>query len=114
MRKGFLEYCILLSLRKNAAYASDIIKSLREGEFIVVEGTLYPLLTRMKNNDLLTYTWAESPMGPPRKYYSLTPKGQAFLTELETAWNEIENIVNHVKNNPISQQGPDEDKIIIL
>lgn len=114
MRKGFLEYCILLCLRGNAAYASDIIKSLKEGKFIIVEGTLYPLLTRLKNNGLLTYTWVESTMGPPRKYYSLTDDGLLFLKDLEVAWAEIQGVVNHLKNNPIEENLIDQTKMIKL
>ena len=79
MRKGMLEYCILLLLHKEPSYASDIIQRLKEARLIVVEGTLYPLLTRLKNDDLLSYEWVESTQGPPRKYYSLTPQGETFL-----------------------------------
>lgn len=99
MRKGFLEYCILLSLKNNSAYVSDIIKTLKEGKFIVVEGTLYPLLTRLKNNGLLSYNWEESTQGPPRKYYSLTDEGEKFLIELEESWNEITGVVQYIKDN---------------
>ena len=73
MRKGMLEYCIMLLLHKEPAYASDIIQKLKEARLIVVEGTLYPLLTRLKNDDLLGYEWIESTQGPPRKYYRLIP-----------------------------------------
>jgi len=99
MRKGMLEYCILLLLHKEAAYASDIIQKLKEAKLIVVEGTLYPLLTRLKNDDLLSYEWAESTQGPPRKYYQLTEKGRAFLGELEIAWKELNDTVYHIANN---------------
>lgn len=99
MRKGMLEYCILLLLHRESLYASDIIKQLKEAKLIVVEGTLYPLLTRLKNDDLLEYEWVESTQGPPRKYYKLTTQGEIFLCELENAWNEISNSVNHLKNN---------------
>ncbi len=98
MRKGILEYCILLILQKEPAYATDIIKTLQDAQLIVVEGTLYPLLTRLKNSDLLGYEWIESTQGPPRKYYQLTTEGAAFLTELETAWSGINDTVNHLKN----------------
>jgi len=97
MRKGILEYCILLILNRRKVYANDIIQSLQEARLIVVEGTLYPLLTRLKNMDLLTYQWIESNQGPPRKYYELTPDGEKFLAELEQAWNEIANTINHLK-----------------
>ncbi|MCX4276967.1 MULTISPECIES: PadR family transcriptional regulator [Muribaculum] len=98
MRKGLLEYCILLLLHRHKAYSTDIISSLKEASLIVVEGTLYPLLTRLKNDGLLTYEWKESTLGPPRKYYSLTPQGESFLDELEKSWNEINNTVNHLRN----------------
>lgn len=97
MRKGMLEYCILLLLHKEPSYASDIIQKLKEARLIVVEGTLYPLLTRLKNDDLLSYEWVESTQGPPRKYYSLTPQGETFLSGLEAAWEELANTVNHLK-----------------
>ena len=98
MRKGMLEYCILLLLHKEQAYASDIIRKLKEARLIVVEGTLYPLLTRLKNDDLLSYEWVESTQGPPRKYYRLTDKGEAFLAELETSWRELNDTVEHLRN----------------
>lgn len=89
MRKGILEYCILTVLSKREAYPSDIIQELKEAKLIVVEGTLYPLLTRLKNADLLQYNWVESSSGPPRKYYALTKDGEKFLNELKTTWNEL-------------------------
>ncbi len=98
MRKGFLEYCILLILKEKPAYASDIIKQLKEAKLIVVEGTLYPLLTRLKNSELLDYKWEESTQGPPRKYYEMTPSGEEFLTELDNSWNELKNVINSLKN----------------
>ena len=98
MRKGFLEYCILLILKKKEAYTSDIITELKEAKLIVVEGTLYPLLTRLKNSGLLNYYWKESTQGPPRKYYELTDNGTVFLDELEKSWNEIKNSVDYIKN----------------
>lgn len=94
MRKGVLEYCILSILKNGEAYPSEIIEKLKEGKLIVVEGTLYPLLTRLKNEDLLSYRWEESKSGPPRKYYELTKKGEEFLKELETTWNELVKAVN--------------------
>ena len=99
MRKGILEYCILLLLKKEQAYTSDIIQKLQEAKLIVVEGTLYPLLTRLKNSGLLSYQWVESTQGPPRKYYQLTEKGEEFLGELETSWEELTNTIMHIKNN---------------
>ena len=97
MRKGMLEYCILLLLKRQPAYASDIIQQLKEAELLVVEGTLYPLLTRLKKDGLLAYEWQESTQGPPRKYYELTALGQQFLEELDKAWGEISNTVNYLK-----------------
>jgi PadR family transcriptional regulator PadR len=99
MRKGILEYCILLLLREEAAYTSDIIQKLQEAKLIVVEGTLYPLLTRLKNSELLGYQWIESSQGPPRKYYKLTEKGESFLNELEASWQELMDTINHIRNN---------------
>ncbi len=99
MRKGMLEYCILLLLNREASYASDIIQKLKEAKLIVVEGTLYPLLTRLKNDGLLSYEWVESTQGPPRKYYRLTPEGTEFLKGLETAWDELSDTVNHLRHN---------------
>lgn len=97
MRKGMLEYCILLLLHQEASYASDIIQKLKEAKLIVVEGTLYPLLTRLKNDGLLSYEWVESTQGPPRKYYRLTELGERILSELETAWDELSDTVNHLR-----------------
>ncbi len=94
MRKGVLEFCILSILKNGDAYASDIIAQLKDAKMIVVEGTLYPLLTRLKNADLLIYRWEESPSGPPRKYYTISEKGQSFLNELHETWD---NLVNAVK-----------------
>ena len=105
MRKGMLEYCILLLLHREASYASDIIQRLKEAKLIVVEGTLYPLLTRLKNDGLLSYKWVESTQGPPRKYYSLTDGGVEFLQGLENAWDELSDTVNHLRTNiKIEQQ----------
>lgn len=98
MRKGVLEYCILSTLRRNDAYASSLIGELKEARMIVVEGTLYPLLTRLKNQGLLNYRWEESPQGPPRKYYSLTAKGRDILAEMDAAWQEVVASVELIKN----------------
>ena len=89
MRKGILEYCILAILNEHEAYPSEILEKLKESRLIVVEGTLYPLLTRLKNMELLGYRWEESQSGPPRKYYSITKLGKAFLEELDTTWEEL-------------------------
>ena len=97
MRKGVLEYCILSILSKQDAYASSIIQQLKEAEMIVVEGTLYPLLTRQKNQGLLSYRWEESTQGPPRKYYAITDKGKEFLAELDQAWAELVDTVKKIR-----------------
>tara|TARA_R110002072_G_scaffold234192_1_gene391747 strand:- start:5459 stop:5794 length:336 start_codon:yes stop_codon:yes gene_type:complete len=99
MRKGILEFCILSILDKKEAYPSEIIDALKGAKLIVVEGTLYPLLTRLKNAELLTYRWEESPSGPPRKYYSLTKMGRAFLEELTGTWAELNKAVNKITKN---------------
>ena len=89
MRKGILEYCILSIIARGEIYASDIIAELKKAELLIVEGTLYPLLTRLKNNGLLSYSWQESTSGPPRKYYQITSEGQAVLTRLDVTWKEL-------------------------
>lgn len=99
MRKGVLEFCILSILNKGEAYPSDIIKTLSESQLIVVEGTLYPLLTRLKNAELLGYRWEESTSGPPRKYYTITEKGQTFLKALSATWQELVTAVQTVTNH---------------
>ena len=96
MRKGILEYCILSILNQQEAYPSEILEKLKEAKLIVVEGTLYPLLTRLKNDELLTYRWEESNAGPPRKYYSITKIGLAFLEELASTWEELYFAVNKI------------------
>lgn len=96
MRKGVLEFCILSILRDGEAYTSDILDSLKEAKMLVVEGTIYPLLTRLKNAGLLSYRWEESTSGPPRKYYELTETGKLFLKELNTTWDELQQAVNTV------------------
>jgi PadR family transcriptional regulator PadR len=98
MRKGILEYCILSVLSRSSCYASDIIRELKEARVIVVEGTLYPLLTRQKNSGLLSYRWEESQQGPPRKYYELTPAGKEYLTDLDRAWDELVESVNLIRS----------------
>jgi PadR family transcriptional regulator PadR len=98
MRKGILEYCILSVLADKDGYASDIIEKLKEAKLIIVEGTLYPLLTRLKNDNLLNYRWEESKSGPPRKYYVITDSGKVFLTELDESWKELIDSVNKIIN----------------
>ena len=94
MRKGILELCVLSIISEKEAYPSDIIKKLKASELIVVEGTLYPLLTRLKNAGILSYTWKESKSGPPRKYYLLTEEGQEFLDGLLATWDLLNHAVN--------------------
>ena len=96
MRKGVLEYCILSILKDGEAYTSDILETLKGAKMLVVEGTIYPLLTRLKNAGLLSYRWEESLSGPPRKYYELTETGKLFLKELNTTWSELQQAVNRV------------------
>ena len=97
MRKGVLEYCILSILDKQEAYASSIIDALKEAGLIVVEGTLYPLLIRLKNQGSLTYRWEESPQGPPRKYYGISEDGRALLRVMDASWNELIETIKTLK-----------------
>lgn len=97
MRKGLLELCILGIIHtEKEAYPSVILEQLKQANLIVLEGTLYPLLTRLKNADMLTYRWEESTSGPPRKYYSLTKTGLKFYARLHHSWEELSNAVNHL------------------
>lgn len=96
MRKGILEFCILSILSKNDHYASEILDTLKGGKMIVVEGTIYPLLTRLKNSGLLEYRWEESTSGPPRKYYKITEVGKTSLAELSTSWKALTTAVNKI------------------
>jgi len=105
LRKGILEFCVLALLKEEEAYPSDLLQSLKDAELIVVEGTLYPLLNRLKNSGLLTYRWEESKSGPPRKYYSLTETGKTFYNELATSWVELRNAVDKViKDNQSTKE----------
>ncbi len=99
MRKGILEYCILCIIERDECYASDIIDRMKEAKLIVVEGTLYPLLTRLKNAGLLSYKWEESKSGPPRKYYTLTAEGETFLKGLHLTWDELNGAVSSILKN---------------
>lgn len=99
MRKGILEFCILSIIRQGEAYPSDIAAKMKEANLIVLEGTLYPLLTRLKNAQLLTYRWVESISGPPRKYFTMTEEGISFYTELEKTWTELADAV-HLLTQP--------------
>lgn len=94
MRKGILEFCILSIIRRGEAYPSDIVEEMKAASLQIFEGTLYPLLTRLKNAEMLTYRWVESSSGPPRKYFLLTQKGEAFYQELEKTWQELSHGVN--------------------
>ena len=96
MRKGVLEYCILSILKRGDAYTSEILGDLKDAKLLVVEGTVYPLLTRLKNAGLLNYRWEESTSGPPRKYYGLTETGKLFLKELNTTWSDLVEAVDLV------------------
>src|SRR5262250_2907767 len=100
MRKGVLEFCIMSVMEDGEVYPSDIINKMKESKLIVVEGTLYPLLTRLKNAGLLTYRWVESNSGPPRKYFSMTEKGIEFYGELERTWNELADAVRALTVQP--------------
>ena len=105
MRKGVLELCILAILKNGDAYTSEILSVLKSVEMIVVEGTIYPLLTRLKNAGLLTYRWEESTSGPPRKYYVLTENGGMFLKELDKTWINLVNAVNQIiSKKPITNE----------
>ncbi|MBE6222016.1 MAG: PadR family transcriptional regulator [Bacteroidales bacterium] len=99
MRKGVLEYCILCILSRKEAYASSILEELKTANMLVVEGTLYPLLIRQKNQGLLSYRWEESPQGPPRKYYVITEKGRAQLAEMDAAWQEMVQSIETLKQS---------------
>lgn len=107
MRKGILEFCILSIIRRGEAYPSDIVEEMKTSGLHILEGTLYPLLTRLKNAEMLTYRWVESNSGPPRKYFSLTQKGETFYKELEQTWQELANGVNALanknSNEPLNQ-----------
>lgn len=96
MRKGVLEYCILSILKDEDKYVAEILDTLKNAKMLVVEGTIYPLLTRLKNSGLLNYRWEESTSGPPRKYYSLTETGKIFLKELNITWEELQKAVTTV------------------
>jgi PadR family transcriptional regulator, regulatory protein PadR len=100
MRKGILEYCVLVAISHKEVYASDILGVLKDARILVVEGTLYPILTRLKNAGLLTYRWEESVGGPPRKYYSLSDSGKDMLKELHNSWDELVSSIQDIRNQP--------------
>ena len=107
-KKGVLEYCILAIISRKDSYASEIIHELKEAKMIVVEGTLYPLLTRQKNAGLLKYRWEESKQGPPRKYYTLTEKGRKYLEELDESWEELVKAVDWINKQRHNKTYPHE------
>lgn len=98
MRKGVMVYCVLAILANGDSYAPAIITEMKSAEMIVVEGTLYPILTRLKNAGYLTYRWEESPQGPPRKYYTLTDEGRTYLAQLDEAWNSLVEQIHNIRN----------------
>lgn len=102
LRKGALELCVLRVLAQGEAYTSDITDALKKAELLVVEGTLYPLLSRLKNAGLCAYRWEESKTGPPRKYYSLTTAGQAYLHELNTEWERLVASIEQLKSEDLN------------
>jgi PadR family transcriptional regulator PadR len=104
MRKGILEYCILHIISRGEVYASDMLEELTSAKIMVVEGTLYPLLTRLRKAGLVDYQWVESTSGPPRKYYTLTDKGRAFLQQLGTTWQELMASTNQIISNTHEKQ----------
>lgn len=114
MRKGLLEYCILVVISRKEAYASDLLEILRKADLFVVEGTVYPLLSRMKNSGLLDYRWQESPDGPPRKYFRLTPAGRELQQQLDQEWAAISTSINAIiasepteeANTPYTEDDP--------
>lgn len=107
MRKGILEFCILHIISRGEVYASDMLEELTSAKIMVVEGTLYPLLTRLRKAGLVDYRWEESTSGPPRKYYQLTDEGKAFLEELRKTWHELVNSTNKITTNQESKQKKD-------
>ncbi len=109
MRKGVLEFCILSVIKQGEAYPSDIIDKMKKANLNILEGTLYPLLTRLKNAELLSYRWEESTSGPPRKYFNLTPKGAEFYKELETTWFELANAVKTLTQEPAATEPAETD-----
>ena len=103
MRRGILEFCIISLISKGEIYSAELIKSLKAANLLVAEGTLYPLLSRLRKAELLDYRWEESPSGPPRKYYSLTENGKTFLETLDLAWSEIESSVTMIREGKNEQ-----------
>jgi len=111
MRKGILEFCVLSIIQRGEAYPSDIIEEMKKANFLLLEGTLYPLLTRLKNAGFLSYRWVESNSGPPRKYFSLTDDGKLFYQEMQETWKEMVLSVEAViKNTEVSKRNPSGSK----
>jgi PadR family transcriptional regulator, regulatory protein PadR len=108
MRKGILEFCILHIISRGEVYASDMLEELTSAKIMVVEGTLYPLLTRLKNSGLLDYKWVESVSGPPRKYYVLTETGKTFLSQFEETWVELQGSVAQIIQDSFHHHNPSE------
>ena len=106
MRKGILEYCILHIISRGEVYASDLLSELTAARIMVVEGTLYPLLTRLKNAGLVEYKWVESNTGPPRKYYTLTEKGNTFLKDLGKTWKELSKSTRLILSKKETEENP--------
>lgn len=99
MRKGILEFCILQIISRGEVYASDMLEELTSAKIMVVEGTLYPLLTRLRKAGLVDYKWVESNSGPPRKYYTITDAGSEFLASLTKTWQELVNSTSQIISN---------------
>ena len=104
MRKGVLEFCILSIIRQGEVYPSDLVEKMKSANLHILEGTLYPLLTRLKNGGLLSYRWEESKSGPPRKYFEITETGTVFLASLRSTWSELQFAVNHVSSIATNQE----------
>lgn len=107
MRRGILEYYLLLILDSRQAYSADIIDLLKKADLLIVEGSLYPLLSQMRKAGIIGYTWAESPQGPPRKYYSLTEKGEATLRQLDRDWAEMNDQIHQVRLEKLKDNAPE-------
>ncbi len=110
MRKGVLEFCILSIIRQGEVYPSDLVERMKSANLHILEGTLYPLLTRLKNAGLLTYRWVESNSGPPRKYFLMTDKGLEFYGELERTWQELADAVHALTQAPDDTGKPEENQ----
>lgn len=103
MRKGILEFCILQIISRGEVYASDMLEELTSAKIMVVEGTLYPLLTRLRKAGLVDYKWVESKSGPPRKYYTITDEGSQFLGKLDDTWKELVTSTKKISAKKVSK-----------